>query len=214
MRRRLRSCCCFETTVRQSESENGRRRSRGGGIDSLIGPNRRISGLIMSHPSEPPRMWPVLVADLADGAARDFLEGIALAGGKLFVPLNAPPENGAVHVLEIHVPGMEPLIVLAEPAGAPTPVGYPLRLRPYDPNAVPRPRDSVPNSAPEVRAPLAQAPFSRPSPMAGVSPSTRSPRTILRSSATSTFRTLPSLSSAGRLRVASCASIRSSEQEE
>jgi serine/threonine-protein kinase len=104
-------------------------------------------------------MWPVLVADLADGAARDFLEGIALAGGKLFVPLNAPPENGAVHVLEIHVPGMEPLIVLAEPAGAPTPVGYPLRLRPYDPNAVPRPRDSVPNSAPEVRAPLAQAAF-------------------------------------------------------
>ncbi|MDB4939035.1 MAG: serine/threonine protein kinase [Labilithrix sp.] len=79
------------------------------------------------------------MADLADPAARDFLTGLALAGGKAYLPLIAAPVTQATHVLEVYTPDVaDPLVLFAEPLGAPTRVGFPLQLRIYDPTeAVP-----------------------------------------------------------------------------
>ena len=78
--------------------------------------------------------WPVLVADLADAAARDFLVGLALAGGRAYLPLMSAPATTATHLLEVYTPdATEPLILFAEPLGAPTAVGFPLQLRTFDP---------------------------------------------------------------------------------
>jgi serine/threonine protein kinase len=84
----------------------------------------------------------VLVADLADAAARDFLVGLALAGGRAYLPLMTAPATTSTHVLEVYTPGAsDPLVLFAEPLGAPTQVGFPLQLRIYDPTeAVPVPR--------------------------------------------------------------------------
>ena len=89
-------------------------------------------------------MWPVLVADLADAAARDFLVGLALARGKAYLPLMTAPATASTHLLEIFTPdSTEPLVLFAEPLGGPTRVGFPLQLRIYDPNEAPRiPRSS------------------------------------------------------------------------
>jgi eukaryotic-like serine/threonine-protein kinase len=88
-------------------------------------------------------VWPVLVADLASATARDFLTGIALAGGRAFLPLITPPATGATHVLEVYTPGTtEPLVLFAQPLGAPTRVGFPLQLRVYDPSELPAARGS------------------------------------------------------------------------
>ena len=93
-------------------------------------------------PSPPSALWPVLVADLADAAAREFLAGLALAGGKAYLPLMTAPATMSTHVLEVYTPGAtEPLVLFAEPLGAPTQVGFPLQLRIYDPTeVVPVPR--------------------------------------------------------------------------
>jgi serine/threonine protein kinase len=84
----------------------------------------------------------VLVADLADAEARDFLMGLALAVGKAYLPLMTAPATTSTHVLEVYTPGAsEPLVLFAEPLGAPTRAGFPLQLRIYDPTeAVPVPR--------------------------------------------------------------------------
>ena len=68
--------------------------------------------------------------------------GLALAGGKAYLPLMTAPATAATHLLEVYTPGAtEPLILFAEPLGAPTQVGFPLQLRIYDPTeAVPVPR--------------------------------------------------------------------------
>ena len=80
------------------------------------------------------QVWPVLVADLADAAARDFLLGLALAGGKVFLPLITAPGTSSTHLLEVYTPdATEPLLLFAQPLGAPTRVGFPLQLRLYDP---------------------------------------------------------------------------------
>ncbi|MDB5219107.1 MAG: serine/threonine protein kinase [Myxococcaceae bacterium] len=86
----------------------------------------------------------MLVADLADAAARDFLLGLALAGGRAYLPLMTAPATTSTHLLEVYTPdATEPLILFAEPLGAPTAVGFPLQLRMYDPTeAVPVPRAS------------------------------------------------------------------------
>ena len=79
------------------------------------------------------RLWPVLVADLADPAGKDFLAGVALAGGRAFLPLIAAPATVSTHVLEVYSPDTtEPLVLFAEPLGAPTIAGFPLQLRMYD----------------------------------------------------------------------------------
>lgn len=92
----------------------------------------------------------MLVADLAEDSARDFLEGVALAGQTALVPLLAPPVDRGEHLLEVYSPGaQEPLRLLADPVGPPTREGFPLRLR------FPGPRSAVqrvPQSAPSIRA--------------------------------------------------------------
>jgi eukaryotic-like serine/threonine-protein kinase len=73
---------------------------------------------------------PVLVADLADEGARDFLEGVAFAEQVAFVPLLVPPGDRSTHMLEVYSPdSTEPLLLLADPVGPPGPEGFPLRLR-------------------------------------------------------------------------------------
>ncbi len=74
-------------------------------------------------------LLPMLVADLASDEARAYLEAVAAEGGTVFVPLVAPPVDTSRHILEIYSPGVEQaLVLLAEPAGAPTAEGFPLRL--------------------------------------------------------------------------------------
>ena len=70
--------------------------------------------------------------------------GLALAGGKAYLPLMVPPATSATHLLEVYTPdSVEPLLLFAEPLGAPTRVGFPLQLRVYDPNeAVPKTRSA------------------------------------------------------------------------
>jgi serine/threonine-protein kinase len=78
----------------------------------------------------------VLVADLADAASRDFLAGLAVAGGKAYLPLVCAPGSTSTHLLEVYTPGsVEPLVLFAEPLGAPTAVGFPLLLRSFEPTA-------------------------------------------------------------------------------
>ncbi|MBX3262849.1 MAG: serine/threonine protein kinase [Labilithrix sp.] len=73
---------------------------------------------------------PLLVADLADEASRDFLEGVALAEQVAYVPLLVAPADRSTHSLDVYSPGSnEPLRLLADPVGPPTAEGFPLRLR-------------------------------------------------------------------------------------
>ena len=77
-------------------------------------------------------LLPVLVAELADDESRRLIEELARAGRVCLVPVLDAPVDGSLHVLEVSSPGhAEPLVVLAEPAGAPTAKGFPLRLHPY-----------------------------------------------------------------------------------
>ncbi len=88
-----------------------------------------------SSAGERRHLWPVLVADLADAAARDFLIGLALAHGKAYLPLMSAPATTSTHLLEVYTPdSTEPLVLFAEPLGVPTRVGFPLQLRIFDPN--------------------------------------------------------------------------------
>ncbi|MBX3204279.1 MAG: serine/threonine protein kinase [Labilithrix sp.] len=81
---------------------------------------------------------PMLVADLADEASRDFLEGVALAEQVAYVPLLAAPVDRSTHSLEVYSPGSgEPLRLLADPVGPPTADGFPLKLRTRQPESAP-----------------------------------------------------------------------------
>ncbi len=72
----------------------------------------------------------MLVADLADEASRDFLEGVALAEQVAYVPLLAAPIDRSTHALEVYSPASrEPLRLVADPVGPPTADGFPLKLR-------------------------------------------------------------------------------------
>ena len=57
-----------------------------------------------------------------------------MAGEVAHLPLETAPIDGSTHVLEIYVQGFdEPLVVVADPAGAPDASGaFPLRLSPLD----------------------------------------------------------------------------------
>ena len=71
----------------------------------------------------------MLVADLPEESARDFLEGVARENDEAWVPLLAAPVNGSPHLLEVYTPSSsEPLRLLAELTGPPTEHGFPLRL--------------------------------------------------------------------------------------
>jgi eukaryotic-like serine/threonine-protein kinase len=77
-------------------------------------------------------LLPVLVAELADEGAKRMIEELARARRVCIVPVLDAPVDASMHVLEVSTPGQkEPLVVLAEPVGAPTEAGFPLRLHPY-----------------------------------------------------------------------------------
>jgi hypothetical protein len=98
-------------------------------------------------------LCPVLVADLADRSARDYIAGIARANGVVVLPLLAAPVDNAIHRLDVFTPGSaEPLVLFAEPAGAPTEQGFPLRLRP--PGAGSAPRPTTPPTLHELPGPM------------------------------------------------------------
>jgi len=78
------------------------------------------------------RLYPILVADLADDAGRDFIAGVALANGVVYLHLASAPIAATTHKLEIYTPShVAPMVVLAEPLGPPTSTGFPLRISPY-----------------------------------------------------------------------------------
>lgn len=99
-------------------------------------------------------LLPVLVAELADDDARRQVIDLAEARATALIPLIDAPVDASLHVLEVSTPGQtEPLLVLAEPVGAPTERGFPLRLHPYDsPPPQPSMRPAPGPSMPSLRA--------------------------------------------------------------
>ncbi|MBS2013350.1 MAG: serine/threonine protein kinase [Deltaproteobacteria bacterium] len=66
--------------------------------------------------------------------------GLALAGGRAFLPLIAAPADAGTHIVEIYTPeSKDPLVLFARPMGPPTSVGFPLQLKPFDPTSTPWP---------------------------------------------------------------------------
>jgi eukaryotic-like serine/threonine-protein kinase len=84
----------------------------------------------MSAPTAP---LPVITTLLLERRERGYLAWVAIANEVAELPLESPPIDASTHALEIQVEGFdEPLVVLAEPMGAPTDQGFPLRLHPLD----------------------------------------------------------------------------------
>jgi serine/threonine protein kinase len=78
-------------------------------------------------------LLPVITTRRPDRRDRGYLAWVAVAGEIAHLPLETAPIDASTHVLEIYVEGFdEPLVVLAEPAGAPDDTGFPLRLSPLD----------------------------------------------------------------------------------
>src|SRR5690349_4717499 len=76
---------------------------------------------------------PVISTPMLERRERGYLAWVAVAREVAQLPLESPPIDASTHALEIHVQGFEgPLVVLADPMGAPTTSGFPLRLRPLD----------------------------------------------------------------------------------
>lgn len=102
-------------------------------------------------------LLPILVADLADDAARDFLIDVAAQGGEAWVPLVAAPMERAPHLLEVYTPSADrALRLLAEPLGPPGEHGFPLRLFTYDEEpaaAAPAGDDTIADARPPVAPP-------------------------------------------------------------
>ena len=74
-------------------------------------------------------LLPVLVADLLEESARDFLESVARQNEEAWVPLIAAPVDTSRHLLEVYTPtSSDPLRLIAEPTGPPSEHGFPLRL--------------------------------------------------------------------------------------
>jgi serine/threonine-protein kinase len=77
-------------------------------------------------------LYPILVADLLDAESCELLRAYAQRREIVEVPLLAPPVDRRRHLLEVYAPGIStPLRLMAEPAGAPTDAGFPLRLAPF-----------------------------------------------------------------------------------
>lgn len=78
-------------------------------------------------------LLPVITTRRPDRRDRGYLAWVAVAGEIAHLPLETAPIDASTHVLEIYVEGFEePLVVLADPAGAPDEGGFPLRLQPLD----------------------------------------------------------------------------------
>jgi eukaryotic-like serine/threonine-protein kinase len=105
-------------------------------------PRRRYRGLIVDTggvgaaacPADRMRaLLPVITTRRPDRRDRGYLAWVAVAGEIAHLPLETAPIDASTHVLEIYVDGFdEPLVVLAEPAGAPDDQGFPLKLSPLD----------------------------------------------------------------------------------
>ncbi|MBX3192048.1 MAG: serine/threonine protein kinase [Labilithrix sp.] len=79
-------------------------------------------------------LLPVITTRRPDRRDRGYLAWVAVACEIAHLPLETAPIDASQHVLEIYVDGFdEPLVVLADPAGAPDEAGsFPLRLSPLD----------------------------------------------------------------------------------
>lgn len=95
-------------------------------------------------------LLPRLVTRVADIGAREYLRGIAHAGGSVHLALVAPPASGAIHVLEVHAPGVDPVVLLAEPLGPPSAQGVPLRLRVREETSAAAPSASAIPAVPDL----------------------------------------------------------------
>jgi serine/threonine protein kinase len=74
-------------------------------------------------------LFPILVADLLDAESCDLLRAYAQRGEVVSVPLLSPPVDRRRHLLEVYTPdATSPMRLMAEPVGAPTEAGFPLRL--------------------------------------------------------------------------------------
>jgi serine/threonine-protein kinase len=94
----------------------------------------------------------MLVADLAEEGVRDFLEKVARAEQVAFVPLVNPPADRSTHALEVYSPdASDPLRLLADPVGPPTPDGFPLRLRFRDVAGQPAQTETAPRDRRSLR---------------------------------------------------------------
>lgn len=84
----------------------------------------------MPQPTTP---LPVITTHLLERRERGYLAWVTVANEIAELPLESAPIDASPHALEIRVEGFaEPLVVLAEPMGPPTSLGFPLRLRPLD----------------------------------------------------------------------------------
>src|SRR4051794_4950647 len=98
---------------------------------------------------------PTLVAHVSDPNARAFLTGIARDEGGCYIALVSAPVATTVHTLDVHVrDGRPPLRLLAEPLGATTAKGTPLRLRFVPTNET---LQEIPSSAPPPASGFAPA---------------------------------------------------------
>ncbi len=113
-------------------------------------------------------LLPMLVADLASDEARGYLESVAIDGRTVIVPLVSPPVDSSPHILEVSSPGFEQtLVLIAEPVGAPTAEGFPLRLS--------LPDGDLPRAAPTTPAAANEA---APGPARPVEPRRKTAQTI------------------------------------
>jgi eukaryotic-like serine/threonine-protein kinase len=112
----------------------------------------------VASPSTFSRLWPVLVADLSDPTAGDYLTGVALARGRAYLPLFSPPTAASTHVLEIYTPdSTEPVVLFADPVGPPNGDGFPLLLRMFDPEeTIPRLPRAAAETQPESSSPASK----------------------------------------------------------
>ncbi len=112
---------------------------------------------------------PVLVT-YQTRASRDFLEGAALVGRTVVIPLVSPPQSDGLHILEIRQKDSpDRLLLHAKPDGPPTVGGQPLKVTPVRnptssrPGRQPsQPRLDPPVSPPPAGPPAMARPASRP----------------------------------------------------
>jgi serine/threonine-protein kinase len=110
-------------------------------------------------------LLPVITTRRPDRRDRGYLAWVTVAGEVAHLPLESPPIDGSTHVLEIYVDGFdEPLVVLAEPAGAPDANGFPLRLQPLDEAHADVLRAELFGAATEAGGSATDAPESEPPP--------------------------------------------------
>lgn len=94
----------------------------------------------MSDTSE--ELHPLLIADLADEESFAILQQAATQRAVVVVPLISAPVDRRVHLLEVYVAGGHAARrFIVEPAGAPVPEGFPLRITPYGEVTPPEPWD-------------------------------------------------------------------------